>query len=124
MAWTFELEDTPAAADEVERHLVLEVDPRENILRIVSRAVGSSTLDTQSGAVARSPFPATTSPPGVTRAWLASDEAGELLARIERGYACEVLWTGDPVATWSDDAWEAGHTLYLHLSVLLGVEVS
>ena len=45
-------------------------------------------------------------------AWLESSEAQALLARISAGHVCEILWSGDRVGRWSDDAMAALRALH------------
>lgn len=104
--------ETAVVSSRIPHRLALEVDPRQRIVRVASRVEGSGDLQIQSGAVARSFFEMETGNLAAAGAFLASLEAQVLLEAIEDGYTCEILWTGDPVARWSDAAWEAGHALY------------
>lgn len=99
--------------------LALEVDPRARTARLGPRVVGASPLEVRSGAISRSFFecgPANLRPAGL---WLDSPEGRALLDEVGVGFRCEVLWSGDPVASWSEAAWEAGHTIYTQVASLL-----
>ncbi|GDX81873.1 hypothetical protein LBMAG42_36840 [Deltaproteobacteria bacterium] len=99
--------------------LALEVDPRARTARLAPRVVGADSLEVRSGAVSRSFFtcgPANLRPAGL---WLDSAEGRALLDEVGAGFRCEVLWSGDPVVSWSEAAWEAGHTIYERVASLL-----
>lgn len=100
--------------------LALEVDPRRREVMVGPRMPGTGGLDVQTGARARSFFDRGESPLAETGAWLAGDEARELLETLEAGFRCESLWSGDLVASWSDEAWEAGRALYDGVDARLG----
>jgi hypothetical protein len=87
---------------------------------LAERVPDTGDLDDASGAVARSFYPRRAGDIEPVLAWLRGEEAQSLLATIEAGYHCELLWSGDPVATWTGSAWEAGHQLYLRIEGLLG----
>lgn len=122
--WTIHAETTWPPADDVPHRLAIDVDPRTRTVHLGPQVVGSASLDVQAGAVARSFYdgPGTEQASDLTAAveWLRCAEAGALLNTIEAGFHCEVLWTGDPVATWSEAAWQAGHTLVAQAGARIG----
>lgn len=118
-AWRIEVEAERQEAGGFLR-LAMEVDPRERLVRLGLRPVQGGSLDVQSGAVARSFFEADAADWRAAAAWLGTDEATALLETIAAGYTCDKLWTGDFVARWSDEAWEAGHTVWQRLGALIG----
>jgi hypothetical protein len=117
-AWTILIEPWPASSS-IPLKAALEVDPRRKIARLCARVEGSDNLEVQSGAIARSFFETEARDFSKAGEWLKEPEATELLERIHAGYHCDTLWSGDPVASWSEDAWEAGHQLYQKLSILV-----
>lgn len=118
-AWRIEVEADRQAAGGYMR-LAMDVDPRERVVRLGLRPAHGGTLDVQSGAVARSFFEASEADWHAASEWLASAEATALLETVAAGYTCDKLWTGDFVARWSDEAWEAGHTLWQRVAQTIG----
>lgn len=100
----------------------LEIDPRRRTVRLGPRVPGTGDLEVQAGVIARSFFDGSPTDPEAALVWLRSEDATALLATLEAGFGCDTLWSGDLVAHWSDEAWEAGHGLYLRVAVLLGLE--
>lgn len=100
--------------------LALEVDPRRRRVTLGPRMPGSGGLEVQAGAQARSFFERGRSELREAGEWLGGEEAGALLAELEAGFACETLWSGDLVATWSEEAWAAGRALYEGVDRRLG----
>ena len=99
--------------------LAMEVDPRRRVVRLGPRVPDAADLDVQSGAIARSFFEVGQVDLTAAGAWVTTDEAQALLDTVAAGFHCEVLWTGDPSVTWSDEAWDAGRILYLRMAALL-----
>ena len=117
--WEILLEEGWPASGSEPYALALEVDPRARTARLGPRVVGASPLEVRSGAISRSFFttgPANLRPAGL---WLDSAEGRALLDEVGAGFRCETLWSGDPVVSWSEAAWEAGHTIYTHVESLL-----
>lgn len=102
--------------------LALEIDPRRRTVRLGERVPGTGDLEVQAGVIARSFYEGTPGDPGAAVAWLQTPEATTLLDTLEAGFGCDTLWSGDLVAHWSDEAWEAGHALYLGVAARLGVD--
>ncbi|MSP57057.1 MAG: hypothetical protein EXR69_15880 [Myxococcales bacterium] len=124
LSWTVHAETTWPVEDDVPRRLALDVDPRKLWVHLGPQVVGSASLDVQSGAIARSFYdgPGTEQASDLTEAveWLRGPEAAALLDTIEAGFHCEVLWTGDPVASWTEAAWRAGHSLVTQVGARVG----
>lgn len=99
----------------------LEVDPRRRVVRLGHRVPGTGDLEVQAGVISRSFFEREPTDPLPALRWLQSSEAQEMLTKIESGFLCETLWSGDLVAQWTEDAWEVGHVLYLRVALLLAV---
>lgn len=115
--WTIEVE--PARASDGFWQLAMEVDPRRRRVSLGWRVVGGGSLDVQSGAIARSFFEVADPDCAAAAAWLRQPEAQALLEEVGAGYHCETLWTGDPVARWSEEAWAAGNQIYRRVEALL-----
>lgn len=114
MSWTIRVE-VAVVGGPVPHRLALEVDPRRLQVSLVSRVEGTGGLEIQSGAIARSFFELETGNLEAAARWLEGEEAQQLLETIQAGYHCELLWSGDPVVSWNEAAWEAGHRLYLQV---------
>ena len=119
-AWQVVVEEGWPDAASARWRLALEVDPRSRTVTLGPRAERTGALDIQSGAVARSFFEAADVELSDAGAWLRGDEAEALLAELEAGFTCELLWTGDPVVNWSEAAWQAGAELYRQVQARLG----
>ncbi|HJN77057.1 MAG TPA: hypothetical protein QGF58_24245 [Myxococcota bacterium] len=50
--------------------------------------------------------------PKALRALLMGAEAGALLARVQDGTGVDMLWSGDRLGTWTEDAFEAACLLH------------
>ncbi len=98
----------------------MEVDPRRRVVRLGPRVPDAADLDVQSGAIARSFFEVAQVDLAAAGAWLGTDDAQALLDAVAAGFHCEILWTGDPSVSWTDDGWDAGRTVYLRVAALLG----
>ena len=120
MSWTIEIEAAWPELDAAFHRLALEVDPRRRVVRLGARVPHTGTLEVQSGAVSRSFFERGASELGAAGEWLRGEEAAVLLDTLADGYHHETLWSGDPVVTWSDEAWEAGRALYEAVEARLG----
>ncbi len=115
--WQIDIEtDWPEGND---HRLAFEVDPRKRIVRLGPRVEGANSLEVQSGAVARSFFDVRNVSTAAASEWLRGEEAAALLEILAAGFTCDVLWSGDPVVTWSDTAWEAGSEMIQTLARLL-----
>ncbi len=119
MAWTLTVDTSWPPPDAVTR-LALDVDPRRRTLHLGPQVVGTGCLEIQSGAIARSFYACAEEDLAAASEWLAGDEAGALLDAIEAGFRCDLLWSGDPVVTWSDSAWEAGAALVAGVGARIG----
>ena len=120
MSWTVEIEAVWPAVDVQFHRLALEVDPRRRVVRLGARVPNTGALDVQSGAVARSFYERGESELSAAGEWLRGPDAAELLEALAGGFHCETLWSGDPVVSWSDEAWEAGRALYEAVEARLG----
>ncbi len=117
--WQVIVEEEWPAADGVPWRLALDVDPRRRTATLGARVPGVGGLELQSGAISRSFFDCGRRDLTDVATWLRAAGAQALLARVEAGFSCEVLWSGDPAVQWSEDAWEAGHALYQGAAALL-----
>lgn len=100
--------------------VAMDVDPRAATVTLGARVPGTGSLEVQSGAVARTFFPVERGDLAAAAAWLRGEEAAACLAELAGGFTCHVLWSGDPVVTWSEEAWAAGNRLYQGVAARLG----
>jgi len=107
--WTFFTE--PGAADAL-RGLTMDVDPALRRIRLGCSLRCGGTNELGHGAVARMPFSAEASDWERAAVWLRAPEAQALLERVAAGHTCEVLWSGDRVGRWSEDALAALRALH------------
>jgi hypothetical protein len=121
MPWRILVDDPRSEPPDEHWGFAMEVDPRRRTVRLGLRPFDGGSLEIQSGAVARTFFPVDRAEWVEAAAWLDTDEARGLLDAIAAGYACETLWTGDPVASWTEEAWAAGNAIYARISRILGV---
>ncbi|MSQ02664.1 MAG: hypothetical protein EXR71_12375 [Myxococcales bacterium] len=117
--WQVIAEGEWPAADGLPWRLALDVDPRQRTVTLGARVPGVGGLELQSGAISRSFFECGARDLSSVATWLRTAPPQSLLARVEAGFSCDVLWSGDPVVVWSEDAWEAGHALYQGAAALL-----
>lgn len=120
MSWRVEIETEWPSIDAEFHRLALEIDPRNRIVRLGARIPHTGELDVQSGALARSFYERGAADLRAAAAWLATAEAEALLDEVAEGFHCETLWSGDPVVSWSEAAWEAGHAVYEAVGARLG----
>ena len=91
----------------------MEVDPEHRRVSLGAsfRSGGSNELG--HGAVARMPFSVESSDWVAVRVWMDSEPARALLLRIEKGHTCDMLWSGDRVGRWTEDALDALRALHM-----------
>ena len=102
MSW--ELVRTEPRAGEV---WAVEIQPRFQRVVLAGRVRGHGTHDIGM----RVSFQRYGSPVDEAEAVFASPQVLALLARIDAGWSMSVLWSGDAVGEWTEDAWDAAIAL-------------
>ena len=99
--------------------LAIDIDPRQQRVRLDLQITSGGPQELWQGAVFRRFFVCTEASWAPALAWLSSERGREALDTVVRGYSAEMLWTGDWVAEWSEEAMDAAHTIYDEIARLL-----
>jgi hypothetical protein len=116
MPWQIRIDEGTVATATMA--LAVDVDPRTRTLSLGLRPRTGGGPEIASGAVARTFLEVDAVSWESAIAWLAGEEAAALLARMEAGYEVETLWTGDLLASWSEDAFAAGAAMVARIAEL------
>ncbi len=91
--------------------LAVEVDPRMQRVTLAWRTLGLGSAEVGNRALFRRFLPVEFPDLEPGQTWLEGPEAGHLLGRIQAGYSGGMTWSGDPVGTWTEEAWSAAEEL-------------
>ncbi len=99
--------------------LAVEIDPRRHTVTLVWRTLGLGDAEVGSRALYRG-FIEEPGEPDAALPWLEGPEAQALLARVAEGYGCSTTWSGDPVGTWTEEAWGAAERVVERVRGVMG----
>ena len=106
-AWQFVIEALPSGDLPGTQILAIELDPRVPSLRVGARNRTGGGPELWNRAVLRIPLERSlTGHPGLEET-LQSDPVVDILETIRLGYRSEMLWSGDFIGHWSEDALSA-----------------
>ena len=114
--------DTQVVTDST-RALAIDIDPRQQRIRLGLQITSGGPQELWQGAVFRRFFGVSSARWATAVDWLNSKEAQRSLDTIAQGYTAEMLWTGDWVAQWSEEAIDAAHAIYDAIAGLLNEAV-
>lgn len=104
MSWTLERGPEPARDGE---SWAVEIQPRFKKVVLAARTRGHGTHDVGM----RVSFQRYGEPLPHADERFSAAETQALLVRIDEGYSLAVLWSGDAIGEWTEDAWEAAIAL-------------
>ena len=102
MSWRLAVAEREATEHE---RWSLRIDPRVHVVVVEPVVVGVPSSEIGLQAVFQRYLDGR--PDEQALAWLASDDAAALLARVEEGYEASMTWSGDTIGRWTEDAWAA-----------------
>ena len=104
MSWTVRVGPAPRSAGE---GWACEIQPRFQRVDLAARVRGQGTHDVGM----RVSFQRYGPPVDQVHAVFATPEAQALCERISVGWSMSVLWSGDAIGEWTEDAWDAAIAL-------------
>jgi hypothetical protein len=106
-AWQFVIEALPSGDLPATQILAIELDPRVPSLRVGARNRTGGGPEIWNRAVLRIPLDRARIGPSGLEETLQSDPAVDILETIRLGYRAEMLWSGDFIGHWSEEALSA-----------------
>ncbi|MCP4807305.1 MAG: hypothetical protein GY913_32775 [Proteobacteria bacterium] len=104
MSWSLQVGAAPKSPGEA---WAVEIQPRFQRVDLASRVRGHGTHDVGM----RVSFQRYGPPVDHVQAVFERPEVQALCARISDGYSMSVLWSGDALGEWTEDAWDAAIAL-------------
>ena len=105
--WLIELEPVPEGGLAGTQAMMLELDPRRPQLCIGPRNLTGGGSELWQRAIIRVPLVALPFENTELRDWLKSENVAKLLNQVRLGYRAEMLWSGDFIGHWSEEALQA-----------------
>jgi hypothetical protein len=122
LAWQIELEPESSSGMPATQAIMLELDPRHPRLFIGARNLTGGSQEIWQRAVIRVPLLDPPADRATLHDWLHSDGVSQLLSRVSQGYRAEILWSGDFIGHWSEDALQAVDALVAGLGGAVQVD--